>query len=192
MRNVRQPQSYLIKSLREYPVYWTAYALGVGAFLLFLPVCWFEFTLYDDAGYVFANPYVVTGLSSENLDWAFTTLHGGVSYWHPLTWISHQIDAQVFGANPGAHHLTNVVLHITGGVLLFRFLQVATKEIVLSASVSAMFLIHPLHVESVAWVAERKDVLAGVFWMGTLCAYRTSNCRPIFSRLLFGGVRTDV
>ncbi len=150
---------------------WVCFLLGLGSFSIFLPVVWFDFTNYDDPGYVVHNLHVVTGLSLKNLGWAFSSLHAGLSYWHPITWLSHQLDCQLFGVRAGAHHTTSALLHSIGGVLLFLFLNRTTGRLGRSAMVAALFCIHPLHVESVAWVAERKDVLSGVFWMATLCAY---------------------
>src|SRR5437016_14398162 len=105
---------------------WLCFLIGLGAFAVYLPVLWFDFTNYDDPGYVFDNAHVASGLSVRNLAWALTTLHGGISYWHPVTWLSHQLDCQLFGLSPGAHHLTNVLLHALAGILLFLFLNRTT------------------------------------------------------------------
>ena len=108
---------------------------------------------------------------SEGFVWAFT--HVDSSNWHPLTWISHMLDCQLYGLNAGGHHLTNVLLHTATAILLFPVLRRMTGFLWRSAFVAAVFAIHPLRVESVAWVAERKDVLSGLFFMLTLWAYAT-------------------
>src|SRR6266542_6659969 len=153
-----------------------------------------EFVNYDDGSYVYANPGIINGLTSGNVQWAFTHVHS--ANWHPLTTISHMLDCQLYGLQPWGHHLTNILLHAAAVILLFfalRELIGAGHAVVptgrddagrdqrsrlqrggslwASAFVAALFAIHPLRVESVAWVAERKDVLSGVFFMLTLWAY---------------------
>jgi len=128
-----------------------------------------EFINYDDKLYVAENPQVQAGLTIESLRWAFTSTHA--SNWHPLTWISHMLDVQLFGLKAGWHHLTNLFFHIANTLLLFLVLRRMTKALWQSAFVAALFALHPLHVESVAWVAERKDVLSTFFWMLTMGAY---------------------
>src|SRR5208282_2056496 len=128
-----------------------------------------QFINLDDDVYVTDNPPVQNGLTLKGLSWAFTTLHGG--NWHPLTWLSHMLDCQLFGLNPGAHHLTNLVFHIANSLLLFLWLLYLTRTLGGSFLVAALFALHPLHVQSVAWVAERKDVLSTFFWLLTMWAY---------------------
>ena len=128
-----------------------------------------EFVNYDDDLYVYENPTVARGLTLQGIVWAFTHVH--CSNWHPLTWISHMLDCQFYGLSPGGHHLTNVLLHTATAILLFLVLRRMTGFLWRSAFVAAVFAIHPLRVESVAWVAERKDVLSGLFFMLTLWAY---------------------
>ncbi len=151
--------------------YWWLLSLGLGTFFLFLPVLQFDFLMYDDPNYVTSNKYVNSGLSVRNVIWAVTTLHGDISYWHPLTWLSHQLDTHLFGLNPGAHHLTNVIFHALTAVLLASFLYSSTRRLGLSSLVAALFAVHPLHVESVAWISERKDILSGFFLFLTLNVY---------------------
>ena len=127
------------------------------------------FLNFDDRRYVSENPHVQGGLAPGNLVWAFTTGH--CSNWHPLTWLSHMLDCQLLGLRPGAHHLTSVALHLANTLLLYLGLKLMTDAVWRSAAVAGLFAIHPLHVESVAWIAERKDVLSGLFWMLTLLAY---------------------
>ncbi len=128
-----------------------------------------EFVNYDDDLYVYENPEVARGLTFQGIIWAFTHVH--CSNWHPLTWVSHMLDCQFYGLSPGSHHLTNVLLHTATAILLFLVLRRMTGFLWRSAFVAAVFAIHPLRVESVAWVAERKDVLSGLFFMLTLWAY---------------------
>ena len=137
--------------------------------IAFAPVRQFGFVDYDDFDYVAANPHVMPGLSWEGVRWAFVS--GYFANWHPLTWISHMLDVQLFGMNAGAHHAVNVVLHVLNTLLLFGVLQRMTGAVGRSAFVAALFAVHPMHVESVAWVAERKDVLSALFWMLTMWAY---------------------
>jgi len=128
-----------------------------------------QFVTYDDPQYVYANPEVSGGLSLPGITWAFT--HTIAGNWHPLTTISHMLDCQLYGLDPAGHHFTNVLFHTIAAVLLFLVLQQMTGSLWRSAFVAALFAIHPLHVESVAWVSERKDVLSAIFFMLTLSAY---------------------
>src|SRR5437588_8699944 len=128
-----------------------------------------DFVNFDDHVYVYDNPLVTKGLTINGIVGAFTRAHA--RNWHPLTTISHMLDCQLYGLNAGGHHFTNLALHTIAVLLLFRLLQVSTGALWPSAFVAALFAIHPLHVESVAWVSERKDVLSAVFFMLTLAAY---------------------
>ena len=128
-----------------------------------------QFVTYDDPQYVYENAKVAAGLSPESVLWAFTHTVGG--NWHPLTVISHMLDCQLYGLNPAGHHFTNVLLHAIAVILLFLVLRRMTSTLWQSAFVAALFAIHPLHVESVAWISERKDLLSAVFFMLTLGAY---------------------
>jgi len=128
-----------------------------------------DFVNFDDHVYVYENPLVIRGLSTEGIIEAFTHTHA--RNWHPLTTLSHMLDCQLYGLNAGGHHLTNVILHTISVLLLFLVLKQMTAALWQSAFVAALFAIHPLHVESVAWIAERKDVLSAGFFMLTLAAY---------------------
>jgi tetratricopeptide (TPR) repeat protein len=128
-----------------------------------------DFINYDDPRYVYENTTITSGLSLSGIVWAFTHIHS--MNWHPLTTISHMLDCQLYGLKAGWHHFTNVLLHAIAVILLFIALQQMTGALWRSAFVAAVFAIHPLRVESVAWIAERKDVLSGVFFMLTLLAY---------------------
>jgi len=136
---------------------------------VFWQVRHYDFIDFDDDVYVWTNPHVRAGLNSESLRWAFTATEE--SNWHPLTWLSHLIDCQLFGVNPGRHHLTSTFMHTANAALLFLVLTSMTGAIWRSAFVAALFALHPLHIESVAWISERKDVLSTLFWMLTMMAY---------------------
>jgi len=135
-----------------------------------------EFIDFDDNVYVTKNRQVQAGLTPDSITWAFTSTHA--ANWHPLTWLSHMMDCQIYGLNPGGHHLTNVILHILNSILLFLIFRRMTGALWKSAFIAALFALHPLHVESVAWVAERKDVLSTFFWMLTMGAYVFYTERP--------------
>ena len=135
----------------------------------FWPVVHCDFTNYDDPYYVTANPHVLGGLTAGNVGWAFST--GYYGNWFPLTWLSHMLDMELFGLNPGGHHLTSLVFHLANVLLLFWVLKRMTGAAWRSAVVAALFALHPLRVESVAWIAERKDVLSTFFFLLTLWAY---------------------
>src|SRR6266699_996722 len=169
--------------------------LGVPIFLMAITWLVFGETLrhpsinFDDQEYVFENPKINTGLTSTGVLWAFT--HSHAENWHPLTSISHMLDCQLFGLQAGWHHFTNVLLHTIAVILLFLVFREMTGALWRSAFVAAVFAIHPLRVESVAWIAERKDVLSGVFFMLTLGAYvryvrEPSSIRYLIVAVLFG------
>jgi Flp pilus assembly protein TadD len=143
--------------------------LALVTLLAYLPVTRDGFVNYDDQDYVTENSVVQKGLTWTGIKWAFTTSHA--SNWHPLTWLSHMADCELFGLNPGAHHLVNVLFHTANVVLLFLLLLRLTGELWLAAFVAALFAWHPLHVESVAWISERKDMLSTFFALLTLLAY---------------------
>lgn len=143
--------------------------LWLGTLLLFAPARNFGFINYDDGKYVNENEMVQQGLNAETIRWAITGPH--FHMWHPLTSFSHLVDVQLFGMNPGAHHLVNVLIHSLNAVLLLLFLFRATGDRWASFFVAALFAWHPLRVESVVWIAERKDVLCTLFWLLTFHAY---------------------
>lgn len=168
--------SSLLSALISGRALWFSLGLIVFNLVVYASVSHHDFIRFDDPGYVTENPHVSSGLTRENVLWALTT--GYFANWHPLTWMSHMLDVQVFGMNAGPHHLVNLFLHIAGTVLLFGLLHWMTGALGRSAFVAALFAVHPAHVESVAWVAERKDVLSTVFWMLTICAYVAYIQRP--------------
>ncbi len=142
-----------------------------------------EFINFDDDVYIYENPYIKDGLTKENIKWAFTDAYGG--NWHPLTWISHMLDIQLFGKNSGSHHLVNACFHLVNGWLLFFILRRATGCLWKSAFVAAFFVVHPLRVESVAWAAERKDVLSAFFGFLTIFVYLLYVEKPNLTRYLW-------
>jgi tetratricopeptide (TPR) repeat protein len=156
--------------------------LAIVTFAVYLPVINYQFVNYDDNVYVVENPHVRSGLSWENIKWGFTAAHH--AYWQPLTWLSYMLDCTVFGLNAGASHLINVLFHAANAILLFIVLGRMTKSVWPSAFVAALFALHPLHVESVAWIAERRDVLSTLFWLLTLLFYSRYAERPSGERYL--------
>jgi protein O-mannosyl-transferase len=143
--------------------------LLVATFVVYYPVQNYDFVNYDDTDYVYKNRHVQDGLTWDSLPWALTTTHAG--NWHPVTWVSHMLDCQFFGLKPGWHHLGNLIFHITNALLIFLILLSMTGDFWESSFVAGLFALHPLHVESVAWVAERKDVLSTLFFLLTIWSY---------------------
>ena len=143
----------------------------------------FDFVNFDDDQYVAENFHVQEGLTLKSIHWAFTAMHA--SNWHPVTWLSHILDCQLYGLNPGRHHLTNLLIHIANSLLLFCVFIKMTRCVWQSAFVAALFALHPLHVESVAWISERKDVLSTFFWMLTMWSYVRYVERPKLSQYLW-------
>ena len=160
---------------------------------VYWPVRDYGYIDYDDLGYVAENVQVQRGITADGLAWACTT--GTMSNWHPLTWLSHMLDCQLFGHDhPGRHHLTNLLLHVLNALLLFAVLQMMTAAFWRPLLVAAVFALHPLHVESVAWIAERKDVLSTMFWLLSMLSYvvyarrRTWRWYTLAAALLFLGL----
>ena len=150
--------------------------------LVYGPVKDYPFLNYDDNEYVTEVPQVQQGLGWDSVVWAMTTME--VAYWHPLTWLSHMLDVQLFGLNPAGHHLTNLLLHLANVLLFFWVLHQMTGALWPSALVAALFALHPLNVESVAWVAERKNVLSTLLWLLTIGAYVGYVRKPDWQRYL--------
>lgn len=174
--------------------FWICLLLGLATAILYWPITSHGFVGFDDNEYIQDNWRIHGGLTWHSVGWAFRT--GYASNWHPLTWISHMLDCQLYGLNPAGHHLTNLLLHAASSVLLFILLNQMTGAVWRSGFVAALFAWHPLHVESVAWASERKDVLCAFFWFLAMIAYsryvfarsqsrdRGSNQRPILNYLL--------
>src|SRR5215472_15650572 len=157
-RSVGLEQSWVICAL-----------LALVTVVVYLQVGFLDFVGFDDPLYVTRNPMVSSGLTWDGARWAFTQAHA--ANWHPLTWLSHMLDCEIFGLKPAGHHLVNLLFHVADTLLLFGLLRRLTGAIWRSALVAALFALHPLHVESVAWVAERKDVLSCFFGFLSILFY---------------------
>ena len=145
------------------------FTLAVVTLAIYWPLTSHPFINFDDDQYIVGNSHVTSGVTWTNIVWAFQS--GEAANWHPLTWISHMIDCDLYGLNAGGHHLTNLLFHIANTLLLFLLLKEMTGAMWRSAFVAALFAWHPLHIESVAWASERKDTLSAFFWLLTLLAY---------------------
>jgi hypothetical protein len=156
--------------------------LTIVTFAVYLQLNQSDFINLDDNIYVTQNSHIQPGITLEGIRWAFSTYYA--EFWHPLTLLSLILDYQLYGLNPGGYHLTNLILHILSTLLLFWLFTRMTGAIWKSAFVAALFSLHPLHVESVAWIAERKDVLSAFFWMLTLCLYVCYTEKPVIRRYL--------
>jgi protein O-mannosyl-transferase len=166
--------------LTKYSSFWICLSLTLVTFAVFYQVHSFGFVNYDDSNFISENPHVRSGLSWENIKWSFTAVYH--TYWQPLTWLSYMLDCTLFGLNAGAFHLINVFIHVANTILLFLVLSRMTRGIWQSAFVAGLFALHPLHVESVAWVAERRDVLSTLFWLLTILFYARYAGRPSAGR----------
>ncbi len=162
---------------------WILLGLVALTFAIYGQTAWHPFIDLDDDVLIYGNPHVRSGLTWENIRWAFTETTG-VSMWHPLTWLSYMIDVDLFGLNAGGHHLVSAGIHALNAMLLFLVLQRMTGAPWRSGLVAALFAVHPLHVESVAWAAERKDVLSALFFLLSLWAYVRYAERPVLRRYL--------
>jgi tetratricopeptide (TPR) repeat protein len=151
--------------------FWIALLLVLLTLAVFWPATRNAFTGYDDPDYVTRNPHVQAGLTWQGLSWAFGRLHGENTYWHPLTWVSHMVDYQLFGLRPAGHHLVNLLFHALNTVLVFLVFQRMTGAFWRSTVLAILFALHPLQVDTVAWVAERKNLLSAFFWLLTMWAY---------------------
>jgi protein O-mannosyl-transferase len=156
--------------------------IAFASFIAYEPVRKNGFVDLDDGSYIKNNPNVNEGITAQSFVWAFTRFHSG--NWHPLTWLSHMLDCEIYGLNPFGHHITSIIIHIVNSVLLLLVLRKMTGALWPSAFIAGVFALHPLHVESVAWAAERKDVLSGLFWMLTILAYAYYAEKPDFKRYI--------
>ena len=165
---------------------WICFFLIMATLLSYWQVKHCEF-VYDDFLYITENSYVTSGFSLKNIKWSFTTMYGGI--WHPLTYLSFMVDIQLFGMNPGALHFTNLLFHIINTLLLFLTLNRMSLKKWQSAFVAALFAFHPLHVESVVWITERKGVLNTFFLLLAIWCYasyvKKPDCKRYLSTLLF-------
>ena len=172
----------------KYCVLLICVAVAVVIFIVFEPVLHNEFIGFDDSTYVTRNPHTRAGLTRDSIAWSFGFKTN--SYWHPLTWLSHMLDSELYGLRADMHHLTNLFLHIANGLLLFGVLKRMTGALWKSLFVALLFALHPINVDSVAWVAERKNILSTFFWMLTMLSYafyseRPSACRYLPALLFF-------
>jgi len=172
----------MIENFKKYQTHLIYISLAIITFMAFEPVLHNSFISFDDDAYIYHNPNIISGLNKENIIWAFTNIHA--NNYHPLTSLSHMLDCQMYQLAPAGHHLTNLIFHIADTLLLFLVLSRMTKKTWASAFVAALFALHPLHVESVAWASERKDVLSTFFWMLTMLAYWRYAERPTAGRYL--------
>jgi hypothetical protein len=156
--------------------------LTVVTLAVFWQVNQYDFINFDDDVYVTQNSHIQSGITLDGFRWAFSTTYA--EFWHPLTWLSLMFDYQLHGLNAGGYHLTNLILHIISTLLLFWLFNRMTGAIWRSAFIAALFALHPLRVESVAWISERKDVLSAFFWMLTLCLYVYYTEKPVIRRYL--------
>lgn len=181
-RRTKTAKTSIAKSSQTRLVAIVALVLVILTFTAYWRTLGNRFIEFDDGTYVFANTHIQQGITPQSLRWAFNI--GFASNWHPLTWISHMVDYRVFGLNPMGHHLVSLLLHVLNTVLLLLVLRRMTGSLWRSAFVAALFAVHPLHVESVAWAAERKDVLSATFWFLTMCAYVLYSEKPGIKRYL--------
>ena len=149
---------------------------------IYWPMLYNDFISYDDTDYVTVNMMVRQGLTHKGFIWAFSEFH--VGNWHPLTWLSHMLDVELFNLKPLGHHATNLLFHVLNSALLCALLHRLTGFLGRSMVVALLFAIHPLHVESVAWISERKDVLSTLFWFLTMWAYASYAKKPSIKRYL--------
>lgn len=183
MKN-NQQYSFLNKRRKEIII---CLFLVAASLIVYSHVITHEFINYDDGVYITENAHIKDGFTLENIKWAFTTGHA--ANWHPLTWLSHMLDIEIYGLNPMGHHWTNLQIHVVNSILLFLVFKMMTGALWRSAFVAALFALHPLHVESVAWVSERKDVLSTFFWILSMWTYmhyiRHSNKKQYLLLILF-------
>jgi len=164
----------------KYSVFFIYTALALAVLAVYWPVHSYDFINYDDSAFISENKNVTAGLTFSSIKWALTT--GPPDYWRPAVWLSHIIDCELFGLDPSGHHLTNLLLHIANTLLLFGVLKAMTGSKWACAFAAACFGLHPMHVESVAWISERKDVLSAFFWFLTMMAYLRYVRRPSAGR----------
>ena len=168
------------KTSNKYRILYICLTLALATIAVYWQVRHYEFIDFDDDEYITDTNPVKAGLTHEGFVWAFTKSHS--NNWHPLTWLSHMLDCQLFGLDSGAHHLTNVIFHVANAILLFLVITRMTGNLWPSAFVAAAFALHPIHVESVAWASERKDVLSTFFWLLTTWAYLRYVQHPAITR----------
>jgi protein O-mannosyl-transferase len=168
----------------KYRDLWGCLFLVVITLAVYWPVQNYDFVGFDDDIYVTGNPHIQEGLTLKSIVWAFSFSEKKNTYWQPITWLSHALDCQLYGLQPGKHHLTSLMFHMANSLLLFMVFKWMTGAFWRSAFVAALFAIHPINVDSVAWVAERKNVVSTFFWMLTMLTYIYYTKKPVFYRYL--------
>jgi len=181
MSKVKSPKARFSEIRYEF---WICLFLILVTIIVYWQVGNHRFLSFDDSLYVTENRHVQKGLTPESIIWAFHFRDKDRTYWHPLTWLSHMLDCQLYGLNPGMHHRTNLIFHIANSLLLFLTLNRMTRKLWSSAFVAALFALHPLNVDSVAWIAERKNLLSTFFWLLTMLTYAYYVSRPGLFRYL--------
>jgi len=171
-------------SPHKYHNIWVCLFLVMVTLAVYWQVTDHDFINFDDDKYVTDIRQVQAGLGKESILWSFSFSDKEKTYWHPLTWLSHMLDCELYGLNPGMHHLSNLIFHIASSLLLFWTFKLMTGALWRSFFVAALFALHPLNVESVAWISERKNVLSTFFWMLTMMSYVYYCRRPVFFRYL--------
>lgn len=175
-------EKFMDRSPKKKNIFLVFLALAVGVLLVFGQMYHHEFISFDDHDYIVENSHVNTGLRCDNIVWAFSKIHA--FNWHPVTWMSHMLDCELYGLKAGGHHFTSILFHLANAFLLLVVFKLMTRRFWPSFFVAAAFALHPLHVQSVAWAAERKDVLSTFFWMLTMWAYICYVNRPGIKRYL--------
>jgi len=175
-RRTADTLSPLVQTVKPLRLWLAVLLLVAGSVLVYAQVSHFEFVYFDDNEYVTQNSQVQAGLTIDGVKWAFTALVS--KHWHPVTWLSHMLDVELFGLDPAGHHLVNLGLHLLTVLLFFGFLAKTTGQQTPALVAALLLTVHPLHVENVAWVADRKDLLCAFFWMLTLHAYASYTQRP--------------
>ncbi|MBF0518148.1 MAG: tetratricopeptide repeat protein [Nitrospirae bacterium] len=150
---------------------------------VFIEVRGFDFVNLDDTKYIFENQRVIHGLTLDNVLWAFKTTYS--FYWQPLTWLTHMLDIEMYGLNAGGHHITNLIIHILNSILLFYAFYLINTDMLRSGALAALFALHPMHVESVAWIAERKDVLTAFFYIAAVALYFSYAKKPSLKKYIY-------
>lgn len=182
-KNTSTHQKKHIPFYVSHPELIICFIIAILIFIAYQQTLSFDF-VWDDNQHIVTNTNIHSGLTRDGIKWAFK-VQNGLTYWHPLTWVSHMLDIQLFGLNPAGHHLSNVLLHTANSLLLFFILQLLTGSLWRSTLVAILFALHPLNIESVAWIAERKNVLSSFFWLLTILAYYWYSLKPKYYSYMF-------
>ncbi|QWR77553.1 tetratricopeptide repeat protein [Candidatus Magnetomonas plexicatena] len=164
-------------------IFTAAVFITVLTVFVFIDVRGFDFVNLDDNKYMFDNQRVIHGLTLDNVLWAFKTTYS--FYWQPLTWLTHMLDIEMYGLNPGGHHITSLIIHVLNSILLFYAFYLINADMLRSGAIAALFALHPMHVESVAWIAERKDVLTAFFYIASVALYFSYAKKPSLRKYIY-------